>query len=175
MDVKRLILTRLLPKTGQTVEYVPYDDGRLELGWWKRQTLLNNRTRFIALTLSGDDVVIDNATGLMWAADRDAAGCYNGNQENFANAVSWGLSLTFGGLYGWRLPNINELFSLRDRDTYNPMIDDNYFTCYNDWYGTSTTNPKYPGQWQCISFAAGGVTDYTKGTVQYLRACRNIG
>ena len=73
------IISRGLPKTGQTTSYITTDDGDTEIGWWKGLTDAQNRTRFVSVTISGGDVVIDRATGLMWSADGNEAGCNNGN------------------------------------------------------------------------------------------------
>ena len=57
MDSEHIVLSRLLPKTGQTQCYVDEDDGYLEKGWWKGRDADTNRERFVVKTISGDDVV----------------------------------------------------------------------------------------------------------------------
>lgn len=107
-------LTRQLPKTGQTVQYAVGDDGTYEAGWWLRRLNANNRTRFLARTIGGDDIVLDRATGLMWAADGLAAGCNNGATITWAAAITYANGLNFAGFTDWRVPNINEKVSLAD-------------------------------------------------------------
>lgn len=92
-----------LPKTGQTTSYQDGDDGFYEAG-------LNHN--FVIQTIVGDDVVIDEATGLMWARDGLAAGGNNGAPITWANALIYAEGLNFAGFDDWRLPNINELLSL---------------------------------------------------------------
>ena len=77
------ILTRGLPKTGQSVVYSAGDDGTYQSGWWRGKLNANNKVRYIAKTIGGDDVVIDRATSLMWAADGTAAGCGSGGLFGF--------------------------------------------------------------------------------------------
>lgn len=125
--MKRKILTRGLPKTGQITSYRTGDDGDLEIGWWKGSTAANNRTRFIAKTIGGDDVVIDLATGLMWAADGNGAGGNNGTLALWNGGIDYCLGLTFAGYSDWRLPNIKEHFSIVEydkalRDAAEPLI-----------------------------------------------------
>jgi hypothetical protein len=47
--------------------------------------------------------------------------------------------LNLSGKKGWRLPTVNELFSLVDRSKRNPAIDSESFpdTKTDDWYWTS--------------------------------------
>ncbi len=131
------IISRGLPKTGQTTSYITTDDGDTEIGWWKGLTDAQNRTRFVSVTISGGDVVIDRATGLMWAADGNEAGCNNGNTINWYDgsgsdlsdypALSYAAGLSLAGFTDWRLPNINELLSIVDYSTSIPAIDTTLF------------------------------------------------
>lgn len=122
MEAKQVILTRGLPKTGQSISYQTGDDGYYQVGWWVGKSIANNRTRFISKAIDGDDIVVDNATGLMWAADWNEAGGDGGIERVWETAIERALSLNFAGFIGWRLPNISELLSLVDRSIYNPAI-----------------------------------------------------
>lgn len=174
MDVFRLILSRLLPKTGQSYRYDAGDDGHLEIGWWKNTLLSTNRVRYISLRLVSDDIVIDNATGLMWAAFITAAGCNFNVQLTYVGGLAYSASLVFAGFTDWRLPNAHELSSIRDYSVWNPFLDTNYFTCTNSNYGTSTTHAKYTDRRIIVHFAAGGVTDGAKSSNAYFRAVRSL-
>ncbi|GAG61727.1 unnamed protein product [marine sediment metagenome] len=113
-----IIPSRQLPKTGQTPSIIGFDDGHYYAGWWKGLTYLKNKERFIAKTLTEDDhdVVIDNATGLMWAGDGNKEGCNNGATITWNNAMIAIAALNaadgFAGFKDWRMPNYIELFSL---------------------------------------------------------------
>lgn len=140
MDAEQVILTRLSPKTGQSIEYQAGDDGTYEVGWWLRRLNANNKTRFISKTIGGDVVVIDRATGLMWSADGSAAGGNNGNYIVWADAITYIEALDFAGFTDWRLPNINELLSIVDYGSRNPCIKEPPFiNTGNSTYWSSTT------------------------------------
>lgn len=139
MKHNRLVLARSLPKTGQTLVYRTGDDGSFQAGWWKARTIVNNKTRFVAKTIGSDDVVIDLATGLMWAANGNAAGCNNGDTGNWNVAIDYPLALDFAGFTDWRLPNINELISIINYSVSNPSINGTFFpNTGSDKYWTST-------------------------------------
>lgn len=144
-DAGQNIITRGLPKTGQTILYLAGDDGDHQAGWWLGRLNANNRTRFIAKTIGGDDIVLDRATGLMWAADGNAAGCNNGNTITWANAIPYANGLTFATFSDWRIPNIKELLSLADYSQCHPAIDPIIFpnTALN-YYWSSTTLGEEP-------------------------------
>lgn len=173
MDAKRLVLTRLLPKTGQEIYYTDGDDGYYYAGWWKGRSYANNKTRFITKTLDGDDVVIDLATGLMWAADGNAAGCKNGSITTWGGALSYAEALDFAGFTDWRLPNIRELFSIVDFGRYNPAIDETFFrSTYSEEYWSSTTFTDYTGAAWYILFTVGLTTYQAKYQPNRLRCVR---
>ena len=167
------IINRGLPKTEQSISYAGGDDGTHEAGWWVGRFRTNNRQRFILRTLAGDDIVFDRATGLMWARDGDAAGCFNGGQQFWANAITYCNGLNFAGFTDWRLPNIFELYSIGRMNAWNPAIQ------------TAFTNTKwdYP-YWSSTSRAFGTTAAWAnhysecrpqqnpKVTAFYLRAVR---
>jgi hypothetical protein len=97
-----------LPKTGQTVSYVPGDDGSIQAGIeWPTARFTDN----------SDGTVTDNLTGLMWLKD---GGCLRKNWNNSLRAIkdlnsNSGIinCLEYAAVYNdWRLPNVNELESL---------------------------------------------------------------
>jgi hypothetical protein len=155
------ILSQLLPKTGQTVSYNDYnDDGNQQVGWWRKtkSTFDNFRQRFVSKTIGGDQVVIDRATGLMWAADGEAAGCKDGDDCYWADALYYAYYLTFAGFSDWRVPNLLELISIvnygkTDGMDYYPR----FFNTYGGWYWTSTTCPVSTDLQYAIYFNIGEV------------------
>lgn len=168
-------LTRGLPKTGQEVSYANYDDGTYEAGWWLGLLNAANRTRFITKTLDGDDVVIDLATGLMWARDGDAAGCDVGLTKIWNIALNYMNLLDFAGFTDWRLPNILELYSLVDWTKYNTSIWDVFTnTKYDDYYWSSTTRAYNTTYAKALSYSEGTVASHLKISADYIRAVRKV-
>ena len=105
-----------VPKTEQTTSYATGDDGDLEKGiTWPNPRFTDNL----------DGTITDNLTGLIWLKD---ANCFGYRIWNNALSDSNGLmngecGLTDGSNAGdWRLPNINELFSLVHKGYYDPGV-----------------------------------------------------
>lgn len=173
MKTKQIILSRGLPKTGAADDAANYNDGYYQAGWWKGLTAAANRTRFIAITLDGDDVVIDRATGLMWAADGNEAGCNNGNMGFLQVHLPYANGLTFAGFSDWRVPNIFELFTLLLLSRVNPCIDTDYFTntqVGNFWSSTYIAGDNnYCGK---VDFTNGDMFPGAHTTNAYLRCVR---
>ena len=141
MDLGIIIPSRLLPKTGQETSYRTNDDGDIQAGWWKGLSVANNRERFISKTIDGDDIVIDNATGLTWPAFHNSSICNNGNTLIWSESIDYPIGLSFGGFTDWRLPNVLELISIIDYGSYNPTIYSTFFTALGtDTCWTSTTS-----------------------------------
>jgi len=99
------IMANLLPKTGQTVEYYPGDDGTYQAGW--------EGVRFVD---NGDGTVTDNATGLMWPKDWTDFSPYE-SRKNWEDTIDYLEGLTLFGYSDWRMPNAYELLSL-----FNPGV-----------------------------------------------------
>lgn len=138
------IITRGLPKTGQVVEYQAGDDGTYEAGWWKGRLNANNRTRFITRTIGGDDVILDRATGLMWAADGNTAGCNNSATIAWGAAINYANALNFAGFTDWRLPNVFEAESIMDYTVnryYSPPFVN--FAVESFWTSTTTSQDAF--------------------------------
>lgn len=156
MKAEQVILSRGLPKTGQTIACRTSDDGYIEAGWWQGRGVADNKTRFIAKTLDGDDVVIDLATGLMWAADETGAGCSNGDLLNWNNAIDFCNNLDFAGFTNWRLANILELASLANYGKRTPAIDEPPFanTSSSRHWSSTTQKGVITNAWD-VDFADG--------------------
>lgn len=140
MDTGRTILTRGLPKTGQSTSYDGNDDGGYEAGWWRGRSIAENKARFVAKTFDFDDVVLDLATGLMWPADFNEKGCNDGNSLTWANALLYANALDFAGFTDWRLSNIFELISICNLGGNNPAMYTEFFKNFGEGnFITSTT------------------------------------
>ena len=124
------ITTATLMKTGQTTSYRTGDDGDIEAGRQVNFTTLaennpfGNTNRFTD-ELGGqtytNNIVIDwstydGATVLGWYR------VSNGVDINWDNAIDGALATSIGTFTtGWRLPNIQELFSLMNFSLTNPF------------------------------------------------------
>lgn len=138
------ILSRGLPKTGQETCYQPGDDGYYEYGWWLGLLNVNNRRRFIEKEyVSGESVIIDLATRLMWPKDFGGAATDSGDAKDWVQAIIWCETLSFGGFSDWRLPNLLEFLSLMNLGRNNPCFNDDIFDGYDitSSYWTSSTRP----------------------------------
>ncbi len=158
-----------LPVTGQTTSYAGGDDGDLQAG---------SAFSFQTFISSGDLLTRDRNTGLIWAADGNAEGCFNGQTATWSQAVNHCDSLNFGGYEDWRLPNVRELQSIVDYGRMYPAVDGGYFpnTSANYEYWTSTTWTTWSNIACTISFTTGCFSSQNKVTLGinrvYLRAVR---
>lgn len=134
-------ITRHLPKTGQTTSYGLKDDADYQAGWCRGRTVATNKTRFTSKTISGDDVVIDRATGLMWPKDFSGAGGNGGATRTWSQATGWAYFLNFAGFTDWRLPNGLELISIAQFEGASPYVYPIFDNPVNSDFWTSTTRP----------------------------------
>jgi len=154
-----------LHATGQTDSYMTGDDG-----YYKNGRALSYHTE----TIAGDKVTIDHNTGLMWASDGSAEGCFNGQTATWANAITYCNNLDFAGYDDWRLPNRVELASLIDHSRNEPPVDEVYFpnTSISPLYWTSTTYDRFTDYKWAISFFWGQVQQEHRLYYGHLRAVR---
>lgn len=173
MNTKTITLSRLLPKTGQSIQYKSGDDGTYQAGWWKGLTVATNRERFIAKTIGGDDVAIDLATGLMWAVDGNEAGCNNGGDSTWEGAIAYANNLSFAGFSDWRLPNILELISIHDYSIDVPALQEPPFsnTKTETYWASTTLNPQTTWAWS-VNADDGLTEQHSKLIPKYLRCVR---
>jgi hypothetical protein len=69
--------------------------------------------RYHVVDNSGDETVLDRATGLTWQKQF-------GNESSWQGALRYCEALEYAGFSDWRLPNSNELQSLLDFDSLPP-------------------------------------------------------
>ncbi len=112
-----------LLKTGQTRSYADFDDGYYQIGKERSYTRDDEK-----------EVVIDNATGLMWQDNAEAKTV----QKNWYNAKSYCQNLILGGYSDWRVPTILELKSIIDMGREHPATDPVFQYIVNDDYWSST-------------------------------------
>lgn len=157
LDAGQNIITRHLPKTGQETFYSAGDDGFLERGWWIGRLNSNNKTRFVTKTISGDAIVIDRATGLMWPKNFNGNGGYGGGTRTWTQAVSWAFALTFAGFGDWRLPNALEMISIARFEGAAPCVHTIFDNRSSGDFWTSTTRPTSTDQAMLVQFAYPGL------------------
>jgi len=167
------IITRGLPKTNWVTSHAEGDDGYHQKGWWKGRTVANNKTRFIPKAIGGADVVIDRATGLMWAADGNGYGCKNGLTANWAAALVWANDMFWAGFTDWRIPNIIELLSIVNFTRWDPAINPTLFpnTHFNEYWTSTTAFFPDTSAW-IIHFSQGINSQQDKTNTYYLRCVR---
>lgn len=172
-DAGQNIITRGLPKTGQVTQYRAGDDGQHEAGWWKGRLNANNRERWIAKTIVGEDIVVDRATGLMWAADHAQAGCFFYLPTNWNVAIDYANTLVFANFNDWRIPNVFELASILRFRGVAPFIEQPPFSnTVSDWFWTSTTYPIVVTRAHMIRFSDCTISRDEKTENHYIRCVR---
>lgn len=153
-----------LLKTGQTISHQAGDDGQYEAG-------LDHD--YVIQTFAGDDVVLDNTTGLMWARDGNAAGCNNGAVINWSNGIIYAEGLNFAGFGDWRLPNIRELSSIVNFGLRIPCIDEPPFQNTNSsYYWSSTTRRLVVTNAWMNDFSMGDIYISLKTAINRIRCVR---
>lgn len=125
-------------------------------------------------------VVVDTRTGLVWQDEpytASEATAYGANTESgkvlyWANAITYCENLTLGGYADWRLPNINELKSIRDMGRSSPAIDTTFANTASDGYWSSTTYVAGTTYAWFVYFDNGHVGNNDKTVSFYVRCVR---
>lgn len=103
----------------------------------------------------GNDIVKDNATGLMWQQY-----CHD-TPVTYEQALAIADTFSLGGFTDWRVPNIKELHSLREVVEVNPCVDLMYFPCImsgKSVWSSTTLTAKTPDQAWMIQPELGIIT-----------------
>ena len=178
-----LLLTSMLSasfKTGQTISYVDHDDGYYQKG--KARSYTRNNAK---------EVVVDNATGLMWQDNSDVRTVkkqwltknnYGGKYDNTSGdtAATYCANLSLGGYNDWRLPTRKELESILDFGTFNPSLNPVFLNFLfkhpqnEQNYWTSTTSAEDEWQAWAINFVSGHA-NFLRSKIErnYIRCVRN--
>ena len=82
---------------------------------------------FTVRTVSGDNVVYDNNTGLQWQQTTPEG------DFNWDDADDYCKNSTYAGHSDWRLPTPMEVFSIADGSRYQPAMDRTYFPSTNNF------------------------------------------
>jgi hypothetical protein len=123
-----------------------------------------SNTRFKSMPESADSEILDTLTGLIW--QRCTVGMtWNGttctgsaNTYSWREALSYAQALSESNLTGkkWRLPNINELYSIADHSQDTTAINNQWFPqTPTAWTWSSSPNVQTPDQAWFVGFSAG--------------------
>lgn len=119
---------------------------------------------------SATDIVTDNERDLMWQDDADARSI----QKTWSEAINYCENLTLGSYSDWRLPNINELKSIVDKDKDTLSIVDGFRNISTNDYRSSTTYAGYEGNAWYVSFYGGRIFNSNKYGEYYVRCVRDV-
>ncbi|MEA3521348.1 MAG: DUF1566 domain-containing protein [Campylobacterota bacterium] len=81
-------------------------------------------------------------------------------------------SLELEGYYNWRLPSLEELFSLIDISKRSPAVVDGISTCAKDYYWSSTIFASDNYSYWSIDFTTGKTKVFSPGTSLFVRCVR---
>jgi len=114
----------------------------------------------------GKDIVLDKDTGLIWQYNSDI------KELNYNEAIKYCSNLTLGGYNDWRLPNIDELYSITDDTRYNPAIKDIFKNVKNSYYWSSTKTKWNSSRGWVIRFRSGYDFNVDLSDLGYVRCVR---
>jgi len=121
---------------------------------------LDNRYT-VSESLAGEFVVADTQTGLIWkqcAEGRSGVACATGSlmSHTWSAALILANGSTHAGFSDWRLPSINELYSLVETSCFSPSINSVRFPASGNgpYWSASTYSPNDDFAWG-VSFLGG--------------------
>ena len=147
------------------------------MGWWLAEARGDGTNRPAAagpiprFTIQADtNCVVDNLTGLMWARNANLPGA----TQSWAQAISFCKNLNYGGHSDWRLPNMNELRGLMNRNYTRPALSNTAGTAKweegdpfkgvkeydkgKSYYWVTTTSGGEPGGAWLVTFFNGDIS-----------------
>jgi hypothetical protein len=115
---------------------------------------------------------IDQRTDLMWTA-KDAGTATFANAQALVDALN---AKAFAGFTDWRLPTLQELFTIADHSRKSPAIDTDAFpTCKGGWYWSSTLDASSPSVYAwLVNFYDGYADCGHQGGSGRVRAVRSV-
>ncbi|MBF0565812.1 MAG: DUF1566 domain-containing protein [Nitrospirae bacterium] len=166
-----------LPQTGQTTCYDAggntiacagtRQDGDIKAGVaWPNPRFTDN----------GDQTMTDKLTGLVWTKDAGTTtvGSCTGGYMAWANALDYVACLNTANYLShndWRLPNINELESLKNTEQSNPAAwlgTQGYTNVQSDYYWSSSTYTANPSSAWYVGMNDGDNGPYPKTDFHYV-------
>ena len=138
-------------------------------------------SRYTVATISSDNVITDNKSGLMW---KQCSEGLSGNDcsKGIATTHTWkqsldlALSTEYANFSDWRLPNIEELRSISAINCLNPSINEIAFpNTPLDWFWSSTPFPNATAVYmsRVIFFSQGGDSTGYRGSDGHVRLVRS--
>ena len=113
------------------------------------------------------DDTVKQCNGLVWQRTVPVA------SYNWQGAKDYCDGLNYGGSNDWRLPNIDELFSIVDKSRVEPAIDVNVFpNTPNNFYWSSTRSAGSSSYAWYVSFGYGDAYASDVGDVVRVRCVR---
>jgi Protein of unknown function (DUF1566) len=115
--------------------------------------VFNGEGRFAVLNQFNDEAVLDRETGLVWLRTPDPEQHYV-----WLGAFQRCMALNAGNRRGWRLPTIQELYSLMDSSELNPTLTPGHpfiNVVVDGFYWSSSSKPGNPDLGYVVSFAGG--------------------
>ncbi len=116
-------------------------------------------------------IVQDTKQNLIWQDNADA----KGKQLQWFDAITYCEDLKLGGYTDWRMPNINELFFVANRDEKEPAMNGVAFKNISSWgfYWSSTSFIISPDAVWSVEFANGTTKWPDKSNKEYIRCVRD--
>jgi hypothetical protein len=125
----------------------------------------NGQGRFVVLNQFNDEAVLDRETGLVWQRTPDAE-----DQYVWLGASQRCLAFNGGNRRGWRLPTVEELYSLMDTSQSNPTLASGHPFIDVFLGGSYWTASAKPGDAQ-LGFAV----SFVDGSFRYVDRCLRLG
>jgi len=108
------------------------------------------------------NIVYDSSLKIVWSDDANIS-------KNWVEAYTYCQDLDFAGSTDWHLPNFNQLFTLSNKEKYNPAIDDKFKNTKNNIYWSSTTDMQDTTKAFGVHFTDGSSERIDKGEEKYVR------
>jgi hypothetical protein len=118
------------------------------------------------------EIVSDTQTGLQWQDDSDTKDYRRDWQSAIAYCEALDTTAT-SGYDDWRLPNINELYSIADMSIYDPALSGVFENIVSSSYWSSTTRENYHERAWVVYFYNGSVYGSYKDSNRFVRCVRD--
>jgi hypothetical protein len=119
------------------------------------------------LTKVDEYTIKDNLSTLVWQRSDDM------EMRTWQDANAYCESLILGGESDWRLPYIEELYSIINYLKYDPALNDELFDGHSGYYWSKSISPDNPAKAREIVFTNGSVRSNLQSVCRYARCVRN--
>ena len=118
--------------------------------------LLISISIFVNAEFKRDDngIVTDTKSALFWQDDFRNENNNTQGELAWRDALIYCEALTLGDYNDWRVPNINELSTLLDRNKELYRSEVFLYPLYWDWTWSSSTSPSNPYNALCVAFSS---------------------